>query len=403
MTAAPPVGTVRAVPIVDRILERWRRLPPLVPDAGLAAVVGAVTAISIAVVDADDASERMTWWGWVLVAVQVLPLVARRRHPLAVIGIVGVASVVYGLAVLPDPAIPFPLAVAFYSLGAFGRRTAWVAVAAVAVGSVVLLVDDRSDAADAAVGYFVGVTSWLAGVTMRTQRERARWLAERNRDAAERAAADERVRIARDLHDVVGHHISVIAVQAEAAQEVLATRPERAAAAMGTVAETARAALGELRRAVGVLRSGPELAPVPGIAALDDLAASVRHAGLAVELRTSGDARPVDGVVGVTAYRVVQEALTNVLRHADAHRACVDLAFGDAALVVTVTDDGRGGDGTGERDAVGAGGTGLRGGEPPGHGLAGMRERVAGLGGRLDAGPGPGRGLTVRAQLPLPA
>ena len=196
------------------------------------------------------------------------------------------------------------------------------------------------------------------------------------------------MRIARDLHDVVAHHISVIVVQAEAAQEVLATHPDRAEGAMAAVADTARSALGELRRMLGLLRSESGRAPQPDLAAVEDLIASVRGAGLVVELRTTGTVRPVDAVVGLTAYRIVQEALTNVMRHAQARLAWVDLTFGDEELVVRVADDGRGGDGKASD-------------QPGGQGLVGMRERVALLGGRLDAGPAPGGGFAVDARLPL--
>jgi signal transduction histidine kinase len=185
----------------------------------------------------------------------------------------------------------------------------------------------------------------------------------------------------------VAHHISVIVVQAEAAREVLAVAPERAERAMRSVADTARAALGELRRMLGVLRSEAGLAPQPDLAGVADLVASVDRAGLAVELRTWGSERPVGGVIGLTAYRIVQEALTNVLRHAHAERACVELGFDDDALVVRVADDGRGP----------AGGSSVGG----GHGLVGMRERVAAVGGQLDVGPGPDGGFVVDARLPL--
>jgi signal transduction histidine kinase len=160
---------------------------------------------------------------------------------------------------------------------------------------------------------------------------------------------------------------------------------------MGRVADTARTALTELRRVLGVLRSDAEAdggaarAPQPDLAGVDDLVAAVREAGLTVDVRTEGAARPVTGVVGVAAYRVVQEALTNVLRHAAARRAEVALSFGDDALVVTVSDDGRGPAGGGDG----------------GHGIAGMRERVAIAGGSLDAGPRDGGGFAVRARLPL--
>jgi signal transduction histidine kinase len=393
MTAGRGVGTVRAMPSVARLTEWGRHLPPLAVDAVLAVAVGIVTVVSIAVADSEDHTERMTWWAWALVAVQIVPLVWRRRWPVVVLFVSGTAAMAFGMANLPDPAIPFTLVLALYTVAAYRPRRVSVPIAllGVALGGVALVFDRQTDLADLAVNYLVGIGAWVVGDSTRSQRERTAWLAQRQHDEARRAAAEERVRIARDLHDVVAHHISVIVVQAEAAQEVLAAHPERAEGAMATVADTARSALGELRRMLGLLRSESGRAPQPDLAAVDDLVASVRGAGLAVELRTSGPARPVDGVVGVTAYRIVQEALTNVLRHADARRACVDLVFEDEALVVRVADDGRG-------PAAGKGGPGGGGG---GQGLVGMRERVAVLGGRLEVGPAPGGGFAVDARLPL--
>jgi signal transduction histidine kinase len=395
MTGGGGVGTVPPMPSDVRLADPLRHLPPLVVDALLALAVGVVTVISIVVTDVDDPSERMTWWGWALVAVQVVPLVWRRRAPLAVLFVSGLGSLVFGMANLPDPAIQFTLALALYTVAAYRCRRISVPVvlAFVVVGALSFVLDDQADLADIAVTYLVGVGAWVVGDSTRSQRERAAWLAQRQQDGARRAAAEERVRIARDLHDVVAHHISVIAVQAEAAQEVLAAHPERAERAMATVAETARTALGELRRMLGLLRSDAGRAPQPDLGAVDELVASVRGAGLAVEVRTTGPARPVDGVVGVTAYRIVQEALTNVLRHADARRACVDLAFDADALVIRVADDGRG------PRAARPGATNGGGGQ----GIVGMRERVTVLGGRLETGPAPDGGFTVEARLPLPS
>jgi signal transduction histidine kinase len=394
MTAGRGIGTVRAMPSVARLADRGRHLPPVAVDAVLSVVVGVVTVVSIAVADSDDPTERMTWWAWALVAVQVVPLVWRRRAPLAVLLVSGLASLAFGMANLPDPAIQFTLALALYTVAAYRCRSVSVPVILlfVGVGALGFVLDDQADLADVAVNYLVGIGAWVVGDSTRSQRERTAWLAQRQQDEALRAAAEERVRIARDLHDVVAHHISVIVVQAEAAQEVLAAHPERAEGAMTTVADTARSALGELRRMLGLLRSESGRAPQPDLTAVEDLVASVRGAGLAVELRTTGPARPVDGVVGVTAYRIVQEALTNVLRHAEARRACVDLVFEDEALVVRVADDGRGPAAAGKGGPDGGGG---------GQGLVGMRERVAVLGGRLEVGPAPGGGFAVDARLPL--
>jgi signal transduction histidine kinase len=391
MTVVRRIGTVRLVPGIDRLLDRWRRVPPLVADVAMVAVLAVVTVMSIVVDDRADYTEHMSAWGWGLQATQLVPLVWRRRAPVVVVAIVGASALIYGSSNLPDPAILFAPALAFYSVAAFRPRSVSVPCAAVMTvfAGLALSLDDQADAADVAINFFVGITAWVVGDTMRGQRERTALLAARHEDEAERAAADERVRIARDLHDIVAHHISVIVVQAEAAQEVLGADPARAEGAMATVADTARTALGELRRALGVLRSDTGRAPQPELAGVADLVASVRQAGLAVDVRTTGPARPVDGVVGVTAYRVVQEALTNVLRHAHAQRAQVDLVFDDGSLVVTVVDDGEGASADGEG--------------PPGQGLVGMRERVAAVGGDLATGPGAAGGFTVRARLPLPA
>jgi signal transduction histidine kinase len=390
MTAGSAVGSVRPVPELDRVLAPLRRLPPTAVDAGLAAVVAVVSVASIVVDDHNEPNVRLTGLGIALLAVQLVPLVWRRRAPLAVAVVVTGAAIVYGVAELPDPAIMFAPALALYTVAAYRPQAVSVAVAVggAAAGIVALVLAADADIADVAVNYVVAITSWTIGLTVRGQREHTARVEAQREDDARRAATDERIRIARELHDVVAHHLSVIVVQAEAAQEVLATRPDRAGAAMATVADTARGALGELRRVLGVLRSDAALAPAPDLGSVDELVASVRQAGLDVEVRTEGDARPLSGVVSLAAYRVVQESLTNVLRHAAARRAEVALAYDEDALVVTVSDDGRG---TGPGPGKPAGG----------HGLAGMRERVTVLGGRLDAGPRAEGGFAVRARLPL--
>ena len=379
---------MRPVPRVARLIERsYRRIPPLALDAALAAVVGLVTTASVIVTARNDPSLPLTHYGVALLLAQFIPLVWRHRYPVWVLAIVGTAAMLYGAAKLPDPAAAFAPAVAIYCVGAYRpRRVGLIAMAVVVVaGAITLFVAADSDIADVAVNYFGGVTAFFIGDTVRTQREAAQRASAQRTEDAHRAVADERLRIAREMHDVVAHHLSVIVIQAEAAQEVLDTDPDRAGAAMGTVADTARTALGELRRVLGGLRSEAALGPQPDLASVDDLVASVRQAGLTVDVRTEGAARPVGGVVGLAAYRIVQEALTNVLRHAAARRAEVALAYGDDDLVVTVSDDGRG----------------PAGGDSGGHGLVGMRERVTVLGGSLDAGPGVGGGFAVRARLPL--
>ena len=406
---------------MDRVLDACRRLPPLVADVALTAVLAVVTIVGVVVESrADDLP--LSAYGMVLLAGQLVPLAWRRRAPVVVVGIVLACTIAYGMASMPDPPIMFPSLLALYSVAAYRPRSISVPVALVTAAAALLGVffGDATDLADVTTGYFTGITSLLVGDAVRAQRERATWLDERRADEARQAARDERVRITRDLHDVVAHHVSVIAVQAEAAQEVLATQPERAGVAMANVADTARTALTELRRVLGVLRSDASLVPQPDLTALDDLVASVRGAGLPVTVLSTGEQRPVGVVVELTAYRVVQEALTNVLKHAGPCRAEVGLAYGDDELVVTVTDDGGGSRLVAPRPVVAAevssSGVNGRAADPggegtvarrhgdsggQGQGLIGMRERVAVIGGRLDAGLRPGGGFTVQARLPL--
>ncbi|MGH8978318.1 MAG: sensor histidine kinase [Acidimicrobiia bacterium] len=376
------------MPGSESVIERWRRLPPLVADAALAGVVAVVTIVAVVVEDQQEPSLSMSAWGWFLLALQLVPLIWRRRFPLAVLLTCWLAAMLYGMAPLPDPPLMFGPLLATYTMAAYCSRRMSVPVLVLLIGgsAVAILGGDPSDAADVVVGYFSGITAWVVGDTMRTQRERAAWMATRRVEEAQHAASQERLAIARDLHDVVAHNVSVIAVQAEAAQAVLGSDPARAERAMEDVAETARSALAELRRLMGVLRSEVELAPQPGLEAIDDLVENVRRAGMDVELsRTGGGA--VEAIAGLTAYRVVQEALTNVLKHAGPCATNVGVDVGTDALVVTVIDDGRG----------------PRNGMNGGHGLVGMRERVAVLGGTLDAGAGVAGGFVVRARLPRPA
>jgi signal transduction histidine kinase len=223
---------------------------------------------------------------------------------------------------------------------------------------------------------------------------------ERTREADTRAAiAEERGRIARELHDVVAHHVSVMTVQATAAQRTLARDPERAREAMSAVEQTGRAALVEMRRLVGILR-GHETdtadgrpdeghnAPQPGLDEIDALVTQVREAGLPVELAIEGRPRPLAPGVDLAAYRIVQEALTNTLKHAGPAASRVLIGYGPGELLVRVADDG-------------AGAAAPEAPERTGHGLLGMRERVSLYGGHLDAGPGPGGGFEVVARIPF--
>ena len=340
--------------------------------------------------------------GYALALLHTLPLAARRRFPGAVLAL----CVATGLAVaalgLPPVVLGLAILVAVYSVAAYGGR--WLALAGLAaaeLGSAAIqLTPGRFQAptvisnglvigAAWLLGHFVGVRrAYTARLEQTAELERAR------AELARQAVADERLRLARELHDVVAHSISVIAVQSGVGAHIANTQPQEAAKALAAIEATSRAALTELRRLLGVLRQEGEpqgsLAPVPGLADLDTLLAELAKAGLAVRLRIEGTASPLPAGVDLSAYRIVQEALTNVVKHAGPASAQVTVGYHDQDVTVEVTDDGRGstpptGDG---RARVG-------------HGLIGMRERVAAFGGDLEAGPRPGGGFRVAARLPF--
>ncbi|MFI0944341.1 sensor histidine kinase [Streptomyces sp. NPDC021020] len=246
--------------------------------------------------------------------------------------------------------------------------------------------------------------SWVVGDRLRTRRayyaqleERAERM-HREREAQSKAAvAAERARIARELHDVVAHNVSVMVVQADGAAYVMDAAPDQARQALSTISTTGRQALAEMRRLLGLLRAGDdaggEYVPQPGVDQLADLIDQVRGAGLPVRFEVAGSARPLSSGVELTAYRIVQEALTNVRKHGgDGASASVVLGFGDQELDLLIEDDGRGGADAlyeeGGRDGLG-------------QGLIGMRERIGMVGGTLTAGPRPGGGFRISAVLPL--
>ncbi|MEO3746909.1 sensor histidine kinase [Plantactinospora sp. B5E13] len=240
------------------------------------------------------------------------------------------------------------------------------------------------------VCFFIGRTVHARRASLGALEERARVAEENQRALADQAVADERRRIARELHDVVAHHVSVMGVLATGARRVLSRDPTATDGALGTIEETSRTTLRELRRLLDVLRTDAEpaadLAPQPGLAGIEALVEQVREAGLPVTLRVDGTPGPLDPGVALTIYRIVQEALTNTLKHAGTATAQVRLSFGVYWLIVEVSDTGRGP--TPEQSRVG-------------HGLVGMRERVALYGGTLRTGPRPGGGYRVYAKMPM--
>jgi signal transduction histidine kinase len=232
----------------------------------------------------------------------------------------------------------------------------------------------------------------LVGVCVWAFAEAARNRVAAAEASARRAVADERTRIARDLHDVVAHGVSVIVVQAAAAGDVFDARPDLARAALGDIEQAGREALADLRRLVAAVRPGdePPSGPQPGLAQVEALAAQVRSAGLDVVVHEDGEPFALPAGVDLSAYRIVQEALTNTLRHARATTADVTLRWAPGVVELDVVDDG-----AGAAEAAGWPGDGM--------GLVGMRERAAMLGGELDAGPTAHGGFRVRARLPVEA
>ena len=391
---------------MDRIARWLRRLRanPWWFDSALAlAAAGLSTAIFVF----DPAFRGLPRGRFVLgcglVLLHTVPLAARRRFPLAVLATSVASGLAFAALDLSPDLLWMTFLVAVYSVAAYGSR--WVSLAGLVVAEVGSVANQLTPgrfqaptvisnalliAAVWLLGHFVGVRRVYVGQL----EERTAELEQAREELARRAVTEERLRLARELHDVVAHAMSVIAVQSGVGAHIANTQPEEAAKALVAIEATSRGALEELRRLLGVLRQEHEpqgdLAPVPGLADLDSLLAEVSKAGLAVKLRVNGTRPPVPAGVDLSAYRIVQEALTNVVKHAGPAHAQVTIGYRDQDVTVEVTDDGQG--------AVTSGSDGQAG---SGHGLIGMRERVQAFGGDLQTGPRPGGGFRVAARLPL--
>ena len=390
----------------------WLRARPLVADGLLAVLLAAFSLVALwyANRDCDGACRPGGAAAVALVLVQTLPLAWRRRHPLAVSLVTGLATAGYGLAPYPDLAMPIPIGgvVGLYSVAAWGSRRAALASGAVAAVMVVVTLSLPRTDADVVDAAFVSLAlagAWLLGDRARVQRalaaelqERAARLERERADEARQAVASERARIARELHDVVAHHVSMMVVQAEAGPVAVEHDPARAAGAFEAIAATGRQALVEMRRLLGMLRGdeeqAPSLAPQPGLAEVPSLVEQVGRAGLRVELVVEGTEAALPPGIDLSAYRIIQEALTNAVKHGGSGRARVLVRYGADALQLQIRDEGRpaGGDGAPvERRPDAA----------QGRGLLGMRERVNLFGGELHVGPGPDGGFGVDARLPI--
>jgi signal transduction histidine kinase len=365
------------------MIWNWLRRHPLLVDVGIVALL-LLASVGAAVRQHGGAT------GITLGVAGVLPLLVRRQRPAEVVAVVTVVAVT-AAALGPLP-LPFPLGVALYALASRpgGRGARPVGVASIAAMTTALAVTGYSQFGDLASRVVFLVAGWLLGDSIRSRRayileieEKAERLERERELQGRRAAAEEQARIARELHDVVAHALSVIVVQAAAADDVFEVEPRRAREPIRAIELAARSALGDLRRVLGILHEGAEYEPQPGLGRLDALVEQVRATGLDVALEVEGEPRPLTAAVDLSAYRIVQEALTNTLKHAHAEHARVSVRFG-LELGVEIRDDGRG-------DGNGSGGGGL----------IGMRERVAMLGGRMHTGRSAEGGYVVSATIPI--
>ena len=322
-------------------------------------------------------------------------LVWRRRYPVQVMGVVFAATLVSFALGYPGGPIWLPLIIAYFTAAVRGHRLA-AAITAAAGFAVFPWLDYLLRNARPPSAIFLGaLAAWLllvlgAAEIVRIRQERAAETARIREEEQLRRASEERLRIARELHDAIGHHLSLINVQSGVALHLGEELPEQARSSFSAIKQASKEALSELRSVLSVLRQEDEPAPrspTSTIARLDDLVSQAAAAGLAVRTEIDGPPRPLPFSVDAAAYRIVQEALTNVTRHAGPATAMVRVCYAEQDLAVQVDDDG-----TGPPPGPPAGN---------GRGIIGMRERAAALGGELQAGARPGGGFRVRARLPL--
>jgi signal transduction histidine kinase len=369
------------------VAGKVRRSPRWVGDGVLALVL----LLPAATTAGENAEPEPLWLFVAFLLLQTPPLAVRRYWPRAVLAVTLGSAL--GTNLLTDSsAIPAGVVVALYTVSAHcDRRTA--VRAGLATGTLLiptlLLVGGAAYAVPVAALLAIG---WVLGDNLRTRRaylreveDKAERLEREREENARRAAAEEQARIARELHDVIAHNVSVMVVQAAAAGDVFDSQPAKAREALASIEHTGREALTELRRLLGAVRTDDGKVPQPGLGRLPALLDQVRAAGLAVDLTTEGEQRQLPLGVDLSAYRIVQEALTNTLKHANARRAEVVLRYADDELAIDVTDDGRGPTTNGDQ----------------GHGLIGMRERVSLYDGELTAGPRAEGGFKVSARFPI--
>lgn len=384
----------------------WLRHPmqrirdhPRAADWLLVAALTVVT-IPVGIYAVPDGDQRaLGGLGWTLLLTMNIPVGWRRTAPVVALWATVALTAPYWILDFPDDATGPAILILVYSLAAHGRRPIairhfWAAFLLLTGVMVAGVISDEDDVPWIAVPANVIVfgTAWILGDNLRTRRqylaeleEKAARTEEQQAAEARRAVAEERTRIARELHDVVAHSMSVMVVQAGAARRVLPDDPVQAGTALEAIESTGRESLTEMRRVLGVLRGeddGAELAPAPGLDDFDRLLHHCEEAGMPVDLIVTGKVRRLPAGLEMNAYRVVQESLTNTLKHAGPASATVSLHYDTDRLSVSVVDDGRGAAAT----TTGAG-----------QGIVGMRERVEAYGGELTAAPRTGGGFAVDA------
>ncbi|MGH2662059.1 MAG: sensor histidine kinase [Actinomycetota bacterium] len=368
----------------------------LIADGLLAAVLAAFITLGTYFASQGQPARRPFDAGAVaLVILAAGALAARRRTPVAVVAVVFTSTLVYFVLGYANGPIWLTIIVAYFTAVVRGHLVAAAITAAVGFAIFPWLDTLLRDRPAPSLLSLAALAAWLlvifgAAQAVRIRRERAAEAIRIREGEALRRASEERLRIARELHDALGHHLSLINVQSGVALHLAEELPEQTRSSLDAIKQASKEALTELRSVLDILRQEGERAPrspTSTISRLDDLVSQAAAAGLEVRTEIDGHVRPMPFGVDVAAFRIAQEALTNVTRHAAPATATVRLSYGERDLTVQVDDDGRGSQARGS-----AGG---------GRGIVGMRERVVALGGDLEAGPRPGGGFRVRARLPL--
>ena len=414
---APPTGgavpwNVMTSPISS--VKQWCRTHPFATDVILMLVVVAmVVATLFGTAEPEESQRGIDAFGVILAIGSAIPVAFRRKEPAVSLAVATLFTSLYWVLDYVGSGVGAPLLISAYSAAAYVKSAAraravgfgFAAVVGVVILAGLIYTGENLSIFDAIATFVFYQTAWLFGNNVRTHRvhleevQKRALAAEAQRETeAARAIEQERTAIARELHDVVAHGLSVMVVQAAAARRVLkngiasADDTARAEKAIAAVEDTGRASLDEMRRLLGVLRPGTDdqtsLAPLPGLEDLDQLVDQVESAGLPVAMAIEGEVRSLPPGIELSAYRIVQESLTNAIKHAGPAEARVTLSYDTNGLAVEVADDGRGG-------------AARPGDAHAGQGLRGMRERVESIGGTFQAGPKAGGGYRVKAKLPV--